>query len=147
MLNSIKTLLALVFIVCLFLPLSSCQYQEHDRKAAEPIEKTEYFYAIPDKGKYNGFLRFAPALVFSLPFILSLIALLRRKVTVKENLSGILLSSVIATYIMIYHYFTALQFGGYLALAASIAYLVLSVIGTIIGIRLFMDKRRDHYSL
>lgn len=147
MLNTIKTVLAFILVVCLFLPLSSCQYQVQDRHSAEPQVKTEYYYAIPDKANYDTALRFVPAIVFSLPFILSLIALLRGKITVKENLSGIVLSSTIASYIMIYHYFTALELAGYLALAASFAYLLLSVIGTIIGVRLLLESRRDHHSL
>lgn len=146
MLNGIKTLLASVLILCLFLPLSSCQYQVHDRNSAEPVDKIEYYYAVPDKVRYDKIWRFAPAVVFALPFLLSLTALLRRKVTIKENLSGIVLSSVIASYIVLYHYFTALKLGGYLALGASIGYLLLSVIGTIIGVRLYLESRSDYHS-
>lgn len=146
MLNGIKTLLASILVVCLFLPLSSCQYQVHERHSAEPVDKTEYYYAVPDKVRYDKVWRFAPAVIFVLPFALSLTALLRRKITVKENLSGIFVSSSIISYIMVYHYLTALELGGYLALSASIAYLLLSVIGTIIGVRLYLESRSDHHS-
>lgn len=147
MLNIIKTLVAVVLVVCLFLPLSSCQYQNHSRTDAEPEVQTEYFYVVIDKEMNASPLRFIPAAVFCLPFLLSLVALMRKKVTIKENLMGIISASFIASYIMAYHYLTALEVGGYLAITASLLYLLLSVIGTIIGIRLYMESKRDHHSL
>lgn len=126
MFTKIKLLMAIVFIVCLFLPLSSCQYQVPDPKTKEMVDQTEFYYALPDKAENAGLWRIAIVVVFVLPLLLSLAQVVGKTGHYGLDVIDILLAASLLAYINFYAYFTKLLAGGYLLYAAAIVYLLLS---------------------
>lgn len=147
MLNKIKLVLGIIIVVCLFLPLSSCQYEVPKTQGGEPEVKTEYYYAIPDKAIDTGVWRYAPIVLFCMPLLLAMIALIKNSNSWLHNLTGIVLAAGLSAYWYVFYTLTALEFGGYLLIAAAIAYLLSNILGLYFVIKLWRMRKSGHHSL
>lgn len=145
MLNTLKLIVSLLIVACLFLPLSSCHYQVPDQQQqGEMIDKVEYFYALPNDKSNFGAWRFLPVVVFVLPFFLSLVTVVRRKSSPWIDSFGVLLSMAILAYIGLHYSFNRLEFAGYLGAFAALAYLLMNAASLTLLIRQRWQQRVNH---
>lgn len=145
MLNKLKLIATLLIVACLFTPLSSCHYQVPDQsKQGEMVDKIEYFYALPDANSNFGVWRYLPVVAFSLPFVLALVTVLRKKTSLAREVGGVVLSLAILAYLALHYSFNRLEMGGYVVVVATISYFILSVTAIIISIRQRVQQRANH---
>lgn len=145
MIKKIKWLVATLFVVCLFLPLSSCQYQVMDPATKTMQDKTELYYAVPDKTTELGFWRVAIIALFILPLLIAVAQLVGKQEHLVWDIADVGLATALLLYVNFYAYLTKLLLGGYLLYGAAIAYLVLSL-ALIIQRIMVWRKTRANYS-
>lgn len=141
MLKAIKTLVAALFVICLFLPLSSCQYQVPDPQTNTMHDRLEMYYVMPDEKTGLDAWRYVPVVVFLLPLLFSLPALVDRQSHVLLEVGGFLAAVLILFYIAVHAYFTRLEPGGYLTLFTALVYIVLTMTTLVLRI---IEGRRQH---
>jgi len=90
----LKALSAVILLLCLFAPLSQCQYQESPSLSKMDINELElrvaHVYPLnPELDRSFEWRKILPALLFSLPFLTLLLQLLRldlnRKIALKNQ--------------------------------------------------------------
>lgn len=145
MLNKLKLIASLLLVACLFSPLSSCHYQVPDQQQqGEMIDKTAYFYVLPDESSNFGVWRFLPVVVFILPLLLSLVAVVRKKSSAWQDGLGVVLSLAIVSYIGLHYSFNRLEVAAYIASLAALSYLIMSATGIVLSIRQRVQQRANH---
>lgn len=132
MIHYLKITCALVLVLCLFLPIASCQYQVPDQaNAGQTLEQTDYYYVLLNaKGEEaSKAMRYLPVVLFITPLFLAVLAWRKKTHSGVNHSIGLLVALAILTYLALYRYFTQWEMAAYLASCAAFLYALASCVG------------------
>lgn len=138
MLKKIKTLLALLLLLCLFLPLAQCTSTEN--QLVQEKQVTYQVFQI-DNLQFNG-LTLIPLFIFALPLLL----LLSRWFVLRWRVRYFIVDSLANALVLLWLWLLQLMhqwlYGAWLALALSLAMLAISVLEIVVAVRANRQKSR-----
>lgn len=150
MLKKLKILTAGLLLVCIFLPVSSCNYQMPDPQDPQKRQQhVQYYYVIPPQKAELGVMRYLPAMMFVLPLLLAVSAFFSPRPGLPERFAEIALMCLIFAYIAFYMRFTSIAYGGIVILTAAsghLAFTLVQIFQAIRSRRAFKQVANDHHS-
>lgn len=142
MLKKIKLIAALLLLVCLFLPLSTCSRQPlpvKNQPNPEPVVIERY--VAGDSGSL--WMDYVPVVVFVLPLLWVLLSFRQVLVHWALLLAELLNAVAVLAVVYLHDYTGRLVLGGYLAASASITLLLLVILQFVGRVRQGLQQQGD----